>query len=46
VWSPGGYGERRPRPGGERVSVLTPASTVNVIRAGYVLEVHPSARNP
>ena len=46
AWSPGGYRERRPRPRGERVSVLTPASTVNVIRAGYVPEVHPTASNP
>jgi hypothetical protein len=45
TWSSGGYRERRPRPRGERVAVLTPASTVNVIRAGYVPEVHPSARN-
>lgn len=46
AWSPGGYGESRPRPGGERVSVLTPESTVKVIRAGYVPEVHPSASRP
>ena len=45
-WSPGGYGERRPRPRGESVKVLTPPSTVDVIRAGYEPEVHPSAWNP
>ncbi len=43
-WSPGGYGERRPRPPGVSVVVLTPPSTVATIRAGYVPEVHPSAR--
>jgi hypothetical protein len=42
-WSPGGYLERRPRPPGENVTVLTPASTVKTIRAGYVPEVHISA---
>ncbi len=43
AWSPGGYQERLPRPKGERVTVLTPRSTVDVIRAGYVPEVHVSA---
>jgi hypothetical protein len=43
AWSPGGYRERRPRPIGELVSVLTPDSTVKVIMAGYVPEVHSSA---
>jgi hypothetical protein len=43
AWSPGGYRERRPRPRGEEVQVLTPPSTVRTIRAGYVPEVHPSA---
>jgi len=42
-WSPGGYRQRRPRPSGKIVRVLTPRSTVEVIRAGYVPEVHPSA---
>jgi hypothetical protein len=46
TWSPGRYRRRQLRPGGESVSVLTPESTVNVIRAGYLPEVHPSARNP
>jgi hypothetical protein len=46
AWSPGGYRVRRPRPGGESVSVLTPESTVKVIREGYVPEVHPSAFRP
>jgi hypothetical protein len=43
AWSPAGYRERRPRPRGERVRVLTPASTVAVLRAGYVPDVHASA---
>lgn len=42
-WSPGGYGRRRARPEGEEVRVLTPRSTVEVIRAGYAPEIHPSA---
>jgi hypothetical protein len=42
-WSPGGYGERQPRPHSIAVSVLTPASTVGTIRAGYVPDVHSSA---
>jgi hypothetical protein len=43
AWSFGGYGERRPRPAGETVRVLTPASSVGVLRAGYVPQLHPSA---
>jgi hypothetical protein len=43
AWSPGGYRDRLPRPKGERVVVLTPRSTVEAIRAGYVPEVHPTA---
>jgi hypothetical protein len=43
AWSPGRYVERRRRPKGEEVRVLTPPSTVEAIRAGYVTEVHPSA---
>ena len=43
AWSPGGYTARRARPTGESVTVLTPASTVAAIRAGYVPEVHSSA---
>jgi hypothetical protein len=46
AWFPYGYRERRPRPRGERGSVLTPESTVKVIGAGYVPQVHPSAWNP
>jgi hypothetical protein len=43
AWSPGGYGERRRRPNGEVVRVLTPKSTMETIRAGYVPAIHPSA---
>lgn len=43
AWSPGGYRERKPRPTGVRVSVLTPVSTVAAIRAGFVPKVHTSA---
>jgi hypothetical protein len=43
AWSPGGYCERRGRPKGAEVKVLTPPSTVAAIRAGYAPEVHPSA---
>jgi hypothetical protein len=40
TWSPGGYGERRRRPRGEVVTILTPGSTVRAIRSGYVPEVY------
>ncbi len=43
AWSLSGYRERRSRPTGARVSVLTPAPTVAAIRDGYVPGVHPSA---
>jgi hypothetical protein len=43
AWSPAGYIERRRRPKGEEVKVLTPKSTVKAIRAGYVPEIHHSA---
>jgi hypothetical protein len=43
AWSPSGYGERRQRPKGEVVKVLTPKSTVGTIRAGYVPDIHSSA---
>ena len=42
-WSAAGYGEARPRPTGVRVSLLTPASTVRAIVAGYAPAVHESA---
>jgi hypothetical protein len=45
VWSPGGYRDRLPRPNGGRVTVITPKSTVEVLRAGYGPEVHASAED-
>jgi hypothetical protein len=42
-WSPGGYHERIAQPNAGTVTVLTPRSTVNAIRAGYVPQVHESA---
>ncbi len=44
AWSPGGYRERRPRPAGQRVSVLTPKSTIATFRAGFVPGVHSTGR--
>jgi hypothetical protein len=46
AWSPAGYRERRPRPKGEGVWLLTPPSTVASIQAGYVPDVHASAGSP
>jgi hypothetical protein len=43
AWSPGGYRARLLRNRHERVSVLTPESTVKVIRAGFAPAVHASA---
>lgn len=43
AWSPGGYGDRLPRPKREQVTVLTPRTTVEAIQAGYVPAVHASA---
>lgn len=41
-WSHGGYGPPLQRPAGATVSVITPASTVAALAAGYVPVVHPS----
>jgi len=43
AWSPGGYSNRLRRPVGQQVTLLTPRSAVEAIRAGYQPEVHPSA---
>jgi hypothetical protein len=43
LWSPAGYGKRFPRPRKVEVEVLTPKSTIKVIRGGYRPEVHESA---
>ncbi len=45
-WSPGGYTERRPRPTGVEVAILTPPSTVAAIRAGYAPEMLPLPAQP
>lgn len=42
-WSPGGYVSRRSRTKAKDVRVLTPKSTVEVIRVGYAPEIHRSA---
>jgi hypothetical protein len=42
AWSPDRYVERRSRPSGP-ANVLTPASIVAVLAAGYRASVHPSA---
>ena len=43
LWTPGGYTGKKKRPHDTKVAVLTPKSTVEVIRAGYVPEIRPSA---
>jgi hypothetical protein len=43
AWTPGGYHAGPACSGRAKVNVLTPASTVTTIRAGYVPDVHPSA---
>jgi hypothetical protein len=43
AWAHGGYRERRPRPRGAWVSVLTPRATVAVLGAGYQPVLHPTA---
>lgn len=42
-WSPGGYLDPFPRPRNREVTVLTPRSTVAVLRAGYQPVVHSTA---
>jgi hypothetical protein len=41
-WTREGYRTRRPRPSGA-VTVITPPATLGVLRAGYRVDVHPSA---
>ena len=43
LWTAGGYSGEKKRPHDAKVVVLTPKSTVEAIRAGYVPEIHPSA---
>jgi hypothetical protein len=42
-WGTEGYGQRRPRPSG-LAQVITPPSTVAALRAGYPVQLDPSAR--
>jgi hypothetical protein len=42
-WTPEGYGKAEARPAAGAVTVLTPASTVRALAAGYTPGVHPSA---
>jgi hypothetical protein len=42
-WTPFGYTDVRSRTNGVRADVLTPASIVAVIEAGYAPSLHPSA---
>jgi hypothetical protein len=44
AWSPAGYHDSRARPKNARAVVLTPKSTVEAIRNGYVPAVHESTR--
>jgi hypothetical protein len=45
-WSDAGYRQRRARPAGGSVAVLTPRSTVAAFAAGYRPGIHPSADVP
>ena len=38
-WSPFGYGEGIALPAEGKITVLTPASVVNTLRAGYVPQI-------
>ena len=44
-WTPDGYSDRKPRPHGIVVDVLTPPSIIAVLSAGYRPRWHPSAEN-
>jgi hypothetical protein len=43
AWSLGGYREQIVRPSEGKVLVLTPKSTIEVMRAGFLPAIHPSA---
>jgi hypothetical protein len=48
AWTPAGYGTRHARPTARRVTVITPPSLVDVLRAGWqplVPLLHPSAES-
>jgi hypothetical protein len=42
-WTPAGYGARRKRPRDGEASVITPPSTVAVLRGGYPVQIDPVA---
>ena len=44
-WTRQGYGRRRPRPKTGTATVVTPPSTVAVLRAGYPVQIDDAARN-
>ena len=43
-WTPTGYGGRRTRPSGGTATVITPPASVEVLRAGYPVQIDDSAR--
>jgi hypothetical protein len=43
-WTREGYGERRPRPVRGSLAVVTPPATVEVLRAGYPVQIDKIAR--
>ena len=42
-WAPEGYSQKKPRPRGIELDVLTPPSIVTVLKRGYAPVWHPSA---
>ena len=44
-WTHQGYGRRRPGPKAGTATVITPPSTVAVLRAGYPVQIDDAARN-
>ena len=45
-WTHQGYGRGRPRPKTGTATVITPPSTVAVLRAGYPVQIDETARRP
>jgi hypothetical protein len=43
-WTHQGYGQRRSRPQTGTATVITPPSTVGVLRAGYPVQIDGAAR--
>jgi hypothetical protein len=46
TWTHNGYGTRRPRPRHGEARLITPPSTVAALRAGYPVQIDPTARSP